>query len=612
MMQNFVSKLNPTDVLFGRGSGPNDHEGNVRFRQLVADRKSQYMATNHRLTKTKIAREIVQLVLTGNGRFLRRVETKELEEMGLSEGTECYELVDDDTIMEKAKQALRQNAAKTREELDCGGTTVATGVSTSAVAPAVAAAAASNHSMPLSQQHQQQQHLNQQQQAYARTNNNEPSLSSMSSMYDLEPLPLRSGSGSSFNTSGGIMLDPRIQSQMVSSSSLNNQNFSANICGGWDMVSNTISNNALSIAQQHQQQQQQQQHMQFQTQPATNINYGSVVSEEQNHFRSNIIPQHQQQQQIFYAPNQLHAQQQVPLQNLQYPQQHEVQFQTAAEPARLHTVPLGIRMSATGMDASQFNLSEMNNDSEEFDSRRSSMTMSDLMKIHMKDHKHKIQHQGQLPQTPQQRPPNHVDEIMDSFSQMRTGSGSGSSQESEHRKMMASTETMGTIEAMGSVADVSMATMGSSIFSVFKGGDSLAVLDEEEPLNMKSSPAADNVSSTLGGITPESGRGGSKNQYESTTSLTFAEALFDTNRRTSSSLSASINGMLSDVRRQVESEYPSTVSLLPRSVATLEKSPDDLAIATMGASSLSMLKSAFTEEDESEHDDVFILPQSSD
>lgn len=106
----YVTELRPCDVLFGRGSGPNDHEGNVRFRQFVAARKTEYMATNHRQTKTNIAREIVNQV---EGNFLKKVEASEA---GFPVGTDVYEVVDDDTVMEKAKQALRQNATKTRSD----------------------------------------------------------------------------------------------------------------------------------------------------------------------------------------------------------------------------------------------------------------------------------------------------------------------------------------------------------------------------------------------------------------------------------------------------------------------------------------------------------------
>ena len=112
MAQKYVTVLNTNDVLFGRGSGPNDHEGNIKFRELVSQRKTEYMATNHRQTKAKIARSIVDTVLTNNGRFLKKVEGEELKRLGLPNGVDAYVMADEDTIMEKAKQALRQNRDK--------------------------------------------------------------------------------------------------------------------------------------------------------------------------------------------------------------------------------------------------------------------------------------------------------------------------------------------------------------------------------------------------------------------------------------------------------------------------------------------------------------------
>jgi hypothetical protein len=111
----YVTELRPCDVLFGRGSGPNDHEGNIRFRQLVAERKSEYMATSHRVTKATIAKEIVDQVFAANGRFMKKVEPSELKEMGLPEESDVWEIVGDDTVMEKAKQALRQNNQKGKD-----------------------------------------------------------------------------------------------------------------------------------------------------------------------------------------------------------------------------------------------------------------------------------------------------------------------------------------------------------------------------------------------------------------------------------------------------------------------------------------------------------------
>eukprot|EP00934_Nitzschia_sp_Nitz4_P008338 Nitzschia sp. Nitz4//scaffold4_size323378//296226//297515//NITZ4_000715-RA/size323378-processed-gene-0.391-mRNA-1//-1//CDS//3329553564//8328//frame0 len=108
----YVTSITPSDVLFGRGSGPNDHEGNIRFRDMVAQRKAEYMATNHRQTKATIAKSIVDAVFASNGRFLKKLEPSEAQKLGLNSQIDIYAVVDDDTIMEKAKQALRQNRDK--------------------------------------------------------------------------------------------------------------------------------------------------------------------------------------------------------------------------------------------------------------------------------------------------------------------------------------------------------------------------------------------------------------------------------------------------------------------------------------------------------------------
>jgi hypothetical protein len=111
---DYITDLRSDDVLLGRGSGPNDHEGNIRFRQLVAERKSEYMATNHRLTKAKIAQEIVDQVYANGGRFLRKLENDEMVRFEVPDGVDVWALATEDTIMEKAKQALRQNTNKTK------------------------------------------------------------------------------------------------------------------------------------------------------------------------------------------------------------------------------------------------------------------------------------------------------------------------------------------------------------------------------------------------------------------------------------------------------------------------------------------------------------------
>ena len=78
----YIMALSANDVLCGRGSGPNDHEGNIRFRQLVLSRKAEYLSTNARQTKSRIAQEIVYHVkfrVNPQGRFLKKLEADTLQ-----------------------------------------------------------------------------------------------------------------------------------------------------------------------------------------------------------------------------------------------------------------------------------------------------------------------------------------------------------------------------------------------------------------------------------------------------------------------------------------------------------------------------------------------------
>jgi hypothetical protein len=116
--KEIITKLSPDDVLFGRGAGPNQHEGNIRFRRLIAERKAEYMATSHRVVKAKVAQEIVAAVLRENGRFLKKIEPKVARMNGIPDGVEAWTGVDEDTIMEKTKQSLRQNTKKHKGSAD--------------------------------------------------------------------------------------------------------------------------------------------------------------------------------------------------------------------------------------------------------------------------------------------------------------------------------------------------------------------------------------------------------------------------------------------------------------------------------------------------------------
>ena len=112
-----IRSLRPSDVLCGRGSGPNDHPGNIAFRQIILSRKVAYLSTTSRADKARIAQEIVDRVERGcgasePGRFLRKMQAAELKERGYDREDDVWVVVDRATALEKAKQALRQNRDK--------------------------------------------------------------------------------------------------------------------------------------------------------------------------------------------------------------------------------------------------------------------------------------------------------------------------------------------------------------------------------------------------------------------------------------------------------------------------------------------------------------------
>eukprot|EP00538_Stauroneis_constricta_P007015 CAMPEP_0119555944 /NCGR_PEP_ID=MMETSP1352-20130426/8017_1 /TAXON_ID=265584 /ORGANISM="Stauroneis constricta, Strain CCMP1120" /LENGTH=228 /DNA_ID=CAMNT_0007602815 /DNA_START=359 /DNA_END=1045 /DNA_ORIENTATION=+ len=63
--------INHNDVLCGRGGATNNHVGNKRFRNLVADHQPQYLVAKKK-DKVIISRTIVQTIQSRGGRFLKR------------------------------------------------------------------------------------------------------------------------------------------------------------------------------------------------------------------------------------------------------------------------------------------------------------------------------------------------------------------------------------------------------------------------------------------------------------------------------------------------------------------------------------------------------------
>jgi hypothetical protein len=103
-----ITELRTNDVMMGRGAGRIHNMGNVRFRELVATRKEEYLRAERNHKKQTIAKQILAEIAHRKGRFVRKVEKpEEAKALGIPEGTQAWVLASSDAVLEKIKQALR-------------------------------------------------------------------------------------------------------------------------------------------------------------------------------------------------------------------------------------------------------------------------------------------------------------------------------------------------------------------------------------------------------------------------------------------------------------------------------------------------------------------------
>ena len=68
-----VTELGYNDVLLGRGAASINYVGNVIFREIVKEKRVGYLSSARRQAKDDIAKSIIDIVRSRNGRFLRKV-----------------------------------------------------------------------------------------------------------------------------------------------------------------------------------------------------------------------------------------------------------------------------------------------------------------------------------------------------------------------------------------------------------------------------------------------------------------------------------------------------------------------------------------------------------
>jgi hypothetical protein len=95
----------PHDVLSGRGGSVNAHPGNCQFRDWVHLKKEEYNLARTKQAKADICRTVIAKVVALGGRFLARENAN----------SQWWIEQDDERVMSKTSQALREGAPKIRE-----------------------------------------------------------------------------------------------------------------------------------------------------------------------------------------------------------------------------------------------------------------------------------------------------------------------------------------------------------------------------------------------------------------------------------------------------------------------------------------------------------------
>ena len=109
-------------VSLGRGRPIVRYQGNIRFRKLIQNRMKAYRDAYRHISKDAIAQEVVDVIISRGGRFLRRVESViEAAELAVPQGAEAWKSVDRDAAICKCKQAFRDEKRAISGVKELGG-----------------------------------------------------------------------------------------------------------------------------------------------------------------------------------------------------------------------------------------------------------------------------------------------------------------------------------------------------------------------------------------------------------------------------------------------------------------------------------------------------------
>lgn len=106
---DLILELQDHDIVCGRGAPVNWQKGNQFFRDLIVEHQTEYLCSK-RIDKPKIATEVMGMIKSNGGRFVRRVKSSYGGRFG-------WEEIPEKRAYEKVCQALREGAPELRRKM---------------------------------------------------------------------------------------------------------------------------------------------------------------------------------------------------------------------------------------------------------------------------------------------------------------------------------------------------------------------------------------------------------------------------------------------------------------------------------------------------------------
>jgi hypothetical protein len=106
-----VIDFRPQDVLLGRGTGPNEHQGNRIYRSLVKQHKEEYLSCSSHTQKNQLVMDIIHTIRNSGGRFLKKLDPQKhrsIKPRGApATYSELYEVAEEHIAVEKTRQVFQ-------------------------------------------------------------------------------------------------------------------------------------------------------------------------------------------------------------------------------------------------------------------------------------------------------------------------------------------------------------------------------------------------------------------------------------------------------------------------------------------------------------------------